>query len=149
MRKSTLFISAVLTTFMLAVLVGVVSAYKNNFLTPQTAQTAPTAMTTATDTPVTATPDTNLTPEQAAALATQVLGRTDLYSVETSTFNGASAYLVTFSSGALVYVSPQGMILSVTTAPAVVYNPPPAPANNNKKGKPRTGGDGGGDGNDD
>jgi hypothetical protein len=132
MRKSTLFLSAVLTAFVLAVLVGVISAYQNvvaasvsqqptavaaaeNISVPQVQAVSPTATAVV------------LTPEQAAALAAQVLGRTDLFSVETADFNGASAYLVTFSSGDLVYVSPAGQILSVgKIVPTVVVNDVPA-----------------------
>lgn len=128
MRKSTLFLSAVLTAFVLAVLVGVVSAYQNvvsasvapqptaaspaqNVSVPQVQAVIPTATAAM------------LTPEQAAALAAQVLGRDDLYSVETADFNGASSYLVTFSSGDLVYVSFAGQILSVgKIVPTVVVN---------------------------
>jgi hypothetical protein len=132
MRKSTLFLSAVLTAFVLAVLVGVISAYQNvvqasvaqqptavaaaeNISVPQVQAVSPTATAVV------------LTPEQAAALAAQVLGRTDLFSVESADFNGASAYLVTFSSGDLVYVSPAGQILSVgKIVPTVVVNDVPA-----------------------
>ena len=68
-----------------------------------------------------------ITPEQAAALASQVLGRTDLFSVETADFNGAQSYLVTFSSGDLVYVSPEGQILSIgKITPTVTVNTVPS-----------------------
>src|SRR3972149_2401108 len=118
MRKSTLFISAVLTSFMLAVLFVVVSAYKGIVDTAQTenatTKAAAEAAVAFTDASLPSpTASVFLTPEQAAALAAQVLGRTDLYSVETTLFNGVSVYLVTFVSGDLVYVSPEGMILSV------------------------------------
>jgi hypothetical protein len=141
MRKSTLFISAALTTFVIVLLVGVVSAYKNvpNLTGATTQQDSP-AVATETAVP---TAVASITPEQAAALAAQILGRTDVYSVETSSLNGTSAYLVTFSSGDLVYVSPQGMILSVVNAPVVVYAPAPAQNDNHKT--PRNGGGGGDD----
>jgi hypothetical protein len=146
MRKSTLFISAVLTTFMLVVLVGVVSAYKNTLdSTVTTTQQDPTAVVADLST---STAEPFMTPEEAAALAAQVIGRTDLYSVETTLYNNADAYLVTFSSGDLVYVSLGGQILSISKLPAVASAPPaPAPAKNNDKPKrPRTTpGDGGGD----
>ena len=158
MRKSTLFISAILTTFMLVVLVGVVSAYKKNTTDIAAANTQqdPSAvvadLSTATAAPI-------LTPEEAAALAAQVIGRTDLYSVETSLLNNDSAYLVTFSSGDLVYVSLSGQILSIGKLPVVYAEAPAAPTYNNNDKPPTqspTGGggdDGGGDddsgGNDD
>ena len=153
MRKSTLFISAVLTTFVLIVLVGVVSAYKKNTTDIAAANTQqdPSAvvadLSTATAAPI-------LTPEEAAALAAQVIGHTDLYSVETSLFNNEPAYLVTFSSSDLVYVSLTGQILSIGKLPTVYVSAPAAPTNNNndKPKRPRptqppTGGgdDGGGD----
>ena len=123
MRKSTLFISAALTAFMLAVLFGVASAYQNVIKTA-TGAAQPTAVVAvqevaAPQPTAAATSATILTPEQAANLAAQVLGRTDLYSVETADFNGASAYLVTFSSGDTVYVSPVGQILSINVAAVV------------------------------
>lgn len=140
MRKSTLFISAALTTFMLALLAGVLT---RNGKTPDAAA----ALTEATAVSVTdvaaPTAASFITPEQAAGLASKVLGHTDVYSVETSNFNGQSAYLVTFSSGDLVYVSPQGAILSVTAAPVAVYSAPAVSTNNNNNNKnhrPQNGG---------
>jgi hypothetical protein len=126
MRKSTLFVSAALTTFLLVMLFGVVSAYqavtKTNPVNVSNAapvaqqqpvssvvEPAPTSAPTSQAAPV--------TPEQASQLAAQVIGRSDLYSVETSKLNGVDAYLVTFSSGDLVYVSLTGQILSITQLP--------------------------------
>lgn len=144
MRKSTLFISAVLTTFMLALLAGVLTLNKK---TPDTLG-AVTDVTTVPVVDVSAPTAVSLfiTPEQAADLASQVLGKTDVYSVETSAFEGQSAYLVTFSAGDLVYVGPQGAILSVTPAPVVVYSAPAAPQNNNKNRRPPQNLGGGGEG---
>jgi hypothetical protein len=59
----------------------------------------------------------NWTPEEAAALAAQVLGHDDLYSVEISDLNGETVYVVTFSSGDLVYVSLDGQIRSIGKVP--------------------------------
>ena len=59
---------------------------------------------------------TSVTPEEAAQIAARYLNRTDLYSVESAQFNGASAYLVTFSSGDMVYVGIDGQVLSVQVA---------------------------------
>jgi|WetSurMetagenome_2_1015567.scaffolds.fasta_scaffold482430_2 hypothetical protein len=129
MRKSTLFISVVLTTFMLAVLYGVVTAYQNIVGSTETAaQPQPTVMAEViSQSPVVVAPPTqvvNLTPEAAAALAGKVLGRTDLYSVEVTPFEGADAYLVTFSSGDIVYLSLDGQILSISKLPVTtVFQP--------------------------
>lgn len=147
MRKSTLFISAVLTTFMLALLAGVLTLNTKAKTTETTDIVADVTTVAATDIPA-PTAVSFITPEQAVELASQVLGKTDVYSVETSTFEGQSAYLVTFSAGDLVYVGPQGAILSVTPAPVVVYSAPAAPQNNNKNRRPpqNLGGGGGGGG---
>ena len=130
MRKSTLFISAALTAFMLAVLVGVASAYQNVVKSSVAAVQPPTSAPIVENisAPQAVAPTaTAITPEQAAALASQVLGRTDLFSVETADFNGAQAYLVTFSSGDQVYVSPEGQILSIgKITPTVVVNTVPS-----------------------
>ena len=115
MRKGTIFLSAVLTTFMLAVLVAGASAYQNiQKIKESAAQPAKVAAeNVAVSLPVVPSAPA-FTPEQAAALAAKVIGRTDLYSVETADLNGTSTYMVTFSSGDVVYVSPDGQILSIT-----------------------------------
>lgn len=153
MRKSTLFISAVLTTFMLAILVGVVSAYKNTLNSTGTnAQKGSSALAADLSTATTA---PSVTAEEAAALAAQVIGRTDLYSVESTPFNNSDAYLVTFTSGDLVYVSLGGQILSIGQLAPVYVSAPAAPVKNKDKPRrqqptqpptqPPTGGGGGGD----
>jgi hypothetical protein len=139
MRKGTLFVAAALTTFMLVILVGAASAYqniqkKNELAAQPTATTA--AQLVSEQLPAEAAAPV-LTPEQAASLAAQVIGRTDMFSVETTDFNGASVYLVTFSSGDLVYVSPEGQILSIDKLPVTVVSAPAA-----RKGR-GGGGDGG------
>ena len=121
MRKSTLFISAVLTTFVLAMLAGVASAYQNVIkeqeqkaaqvpqpLVQPIVNNAPTAIPAPLDAAL-----VNITPEEAADLAAQVMGRDDLFSVEITDLNGDTVYLVTFSSGDLVYISLDGQILSI------------------------------------
>ncbi len=129
MRKSTLFISAALTTFMLAVLFGVASAYQKVVNSSETAavatvQVQPTAgveMISDSFAPVVVpTQVENLTPEAAADFAAKVLGRTDLFSVEVTQFEGVDVYLVTFSSGDLVYLSLDGRILSISKLPVTV-----------------------------
>ena len=125
MRKSTLFISAALTTFMLAVLFGVASAYKNIVSSTQdvAAQPQPTAMVQIVREPIPA-QVVNITPEEAAAVASRVLGRTDLYSVEGAQLEGVDAYLVTFSSGDLVYVGMDGQVLSISKIVVTVVTQP-------------------------
>ena len=124
MRKSTLFISAALTTFMLAVLFGVASAYQNIVKSSDmTAQ--PTAGVSMVNQPMAVVPptqvlSTQITPEAAADIAGKVLGRTDMYSVEVTQFEGVDAYLVTFSSGDLVYLSLDGQVLSISKLPVTI-----------------------------
>lgn len=130
MRKSTLFISVVLTTFMLAILYGVVSAYQsivNSTEVAAAAQPQPTVMVEVVNEPVFVPPTQavptqvmNITPEAAADAASKVLGRTDLYSVEVAQLDGADVYLVTFSSGDIVYVGLDGQILSISKLPVTV-----------------------------
>ena len=120
MRKSTLFISAALTTFMLAVLFGVVSAYQGMASSTALAAALPqptsavVAVVNQQPAPIVPTQSVNITPDAATAIASKVLGRTDLYSVEVTQFEGADAYLVTFSSGDLVYLSLDGQVLSIS-----------------------------------
>jgi hypothetical protein len=122
MRKSTLFISAVLTTFVMAMLAGVASAYQDVISTTQLSMfqaqnqtNGQTMVKAAIDAVPTATEvqPVNWTPEEAAGLAAQVLGREDLYSVEVADLNGETVFMVTFSSGDLVYVSLDGQIRSI------------------------------------
>ncbi|MBL8102313.1 MAG: hypothetical protein JNM02_07275, partial [Anaerolineales bacterium] len=60
-----------------------------------------------------------ISPEQATTVAIDFLGDTNVYSVESVIYENASAYLVTFSSGNLVYVSPSGEIIANTTVQPV------------------------------
>jgi hypothetical protein len=122
MRKSTLFISAVLTTFMLAVMFGVASAYQSIVRSNEAvAVQQPTAAAQMISAPIVAAPieavpaqAANITPEAATDIASKLLGRTDLYSVEITQFEGADVYLVTFSSGDIVYISLDGQIRSIS-----------------------------------
>jgi hypothetical protein len=120
MRKSTLFISAVLTTFVMAMLAGVASAYQGVIAASNptaTAQVQEQPQTKAiSQTVPTEAQAVNLTPEEAAGLAAQVLGQNDLYSVEVTDLNGESVFMVTFSDGKLVYVSLDGQIRSIGQA---------------------------------
>ena len=145
MRKSTLLISATLTAFTLAILVGTASAYREivSLRQPQIASALDiSAEPSPTDFAPAAVPA--LAPEAAAALAANVIGRTDLYSVETSTFQDVPAFLVTFSSGDLVYVGVDGQILSIGKVPVTVVNQPSSGGG----GGGRQGGGGGHESND-
>ncbi len=123
MRKSTIFISAVLTTFALVMLYGVVSAYQSMSKLPD-ATPQPTDTVTATSEPdptlePTAT-QAVVSPEQAAQIAAQVAGNSNLLSAESSSVNGTNAYKITFTNNDVVYVGLDGQVLSVQIAPVVV-----------------------------
>ncbi len=123
MRKSTIFISAVLTTFALVMLYNVASAYRSNQNVSEVA--TPTMEPTATLAPEpTHEPSPAQTllfsPEEAANLATQVVGNSNLLSPESSNVNGVDAYKITFTNNDVVYVGLDGQILSVLVAPVVV-----------------------------
>ena len=53
-----------------------------------------------------------LSPDQAAQVAANYLGETDLYSLESGMFNGIPVYKVTFSSGNIVLVGADGQIVA-------------------------------------
>ncbi len=60
----------------------------------------------------------------AAVEAAKVLGHNDVYLTEYTQLNGADAYLVTFLSGDLVYVSLDGQVVSTSkTNPVDPYQP--------------------------
>ncbi|HLO30198.1 MAG TPA: hypothetical protein VK249_13730 [Anaerolineales bacterium] len=136
MRKSTIFISAVLTTFALVMLYGVISAYRDTTTNVAEAAVLPTTTSapepTATDAPIQAPTQTAVTPEQAAQLAAQVVSNSNLLSAESSNFNGVNAYLITFANHDIVYVGLDGQILSVQVAPVVVNVAAPVQSKKNK-----------------
>jgi hypothetical protein len=110
MKKSSLFISTVLTAFVLAVLAGAVTAYRA--FTASIVQSPQPV-------PLMQTLPNQISPEQAAQLAARYWGRNDLYSVESTQVNGISAYKGTFTSGDVVYISPDGSLVGVYAAPRV------------------------------
>jgi len=121
MRKSALFISAVLTTFALVILYGVVSAYRGDQnVDVVEAAPPPTETPTAVPTDIPTPTQTIVTPEEAAQIAANVVGSDKLLSAETSNFNGVDAWLITFTNKDVVYVGLDGQVLSVQVAPVVV-----------------------------
>ena len=143
MRKSTIFISAVLTTFALVMLYRVASAYNDNKNVTKVAAApvsnsappAPPADAQAADVQA----NVALGPMDAAQLAAKVVGNTNLLSAESSSYNGVNAYMITFANNDVVYVGLDGQILSVQAAPVTPPAPamvnvvaPPAQQNNNR-----------------
>jgi hypothetical protein len=143
MKKSTMFISTALTVFMLAVMAGAVSAYqqvvKNNDVAPQA--TAEPVVQQAATVETVPSPPTVVSPEQATSVAVAFMGDSNVYGVEVVDYEGVPAFLVTFSSGKLVYVSPTGEILAISEVKPVVVV---APSTNNNGGNSNTANNGGG-----
>jgi hypothetical protein len=138
--KIALFLSATLTAFVVATLSGVVNKVTSvsaSDATPVQAvvqQVATATLEQPTDLPA-PTAQQPLGPEQAAALAAEAINRQDVYSVETSTYNNVDAYKVVFSSGDVVYIGMDSLVLAKTKLqPAVVNvqatNPPKKNRNN-------------------
>jgi uncharacterized protein YpmB len=148
MRKSTLFISTTLTIFMLAVMFGVVSAYQQNVKNNEAAA-SPTAESVTQQAAVTAQPVSTLpavvSPEQATTIAAQFMGDTNVYSVEVVDYKGVPAFLVTFSSGKLVYIGSTGEILALSQVQPVVVSAPVQKKNKNNNASPSQSSGGGGE----
>jgi hypothetical protein len=121
MRKSTIFISVVLTTFALVMLYRVASAYRQSSNVAVTA-VPPTATleATATELPIPTSTVVILAPEEAAQLAAQIVGNSNLLSAESATIDGLEAYKITFTNNDVVYIGLDGQVLSVQVAPVVV-----------------------------
>jgi hypothetical protein len=124
MRKSTIFISAVLTTFALVMLYGVVSAYQSYSnlpdATPLPTETAIPDIPEPAPTIEPAATQAFVTPEQAAQLAAQVAGNPNLLSAESWDLNGTNAYKITFTNNDVVFIGLDGKVLGVQIAPVVV-----------------------------
>jgi hypothetical protein len=131
MKKGTFILSIILTGVVLALLVMLVSTYKKTVETAVLAETTQVQEQTQTQQPAQSTP--NLVDAaaagrvrifDAAAIAANVLRRDDVYITEYAQFNGADAYLVTFLSGDLVYVSLDGEVVSTSKQnPVAPYQP--------------------------
>ncbi len=152
--KNALFLAATLTAFALAILFAVVNKVTT---TPIEAAAAPAVQDTATpeptDIPATDVPTptalAELGPLEAAQIAANSAKRTDVYSVESFSFNDQNSYKVVFSSGDIVYVAMDRTILDaaklqtviasttsvVTPAQVIVYAvPTAAPVKKHKGG---------------
>lgn len=132
MRKSTLIISSILTGVVLALLVMLVSAYRNAIETAVPAEATEVQEQVQTQLP--AAPSTsnladapaagNVRIFDAAAEAAKVLRHNDVYLAEYAQLNGVDMYLVTFLSGDLVYVSLDGQVVSASKQDAIgTYQP--------------------------
>jgi len=125
MSKKTLFISATLTAFVMAILVNVVSAYnlKSGEPTMVVQPTLP-APTEVVEVIPTSTKPVLLTHQEAALVAANFLEDTDLFSVENAPWEDEEAFKVVFSSGYVVFVSLDGQILSSEAPLPVIVSVP-------------------------
>jgi hypothetical protein len=57
-----------------------------------------------------------ISPQAAVTVASELLGRTDAYSIQLTDYQGQPAYKVIFSSGDVVFVSVAGQVLEVIPA---------------------------------
>jgi hypothetical protein len=125
MKKSSLFFSATITTFILAVIAGVIKARANDNPVVTDTPISTNTLVQATDTVTPSIAGATISPQEASVIAAFVLGSSDLYSVETANLYGMDVYKVTFSSGNIVYVSPLGHVLEVTFLRRYVTAPAP------------------------
>jgi hypothetical protein len=82
-----------------------------------------------------------VSPQQAAQIAAGSVGQSNIYSVESASFNGISAYKVTFSSGVVAFVSMDGQVLTVQRAKNAQPGKVIARSNNGGEGEHEGGGD--------
>lgn len=129
MSKLVIGISASITAFILALTAGAIYAYSNNQAGPVAVQPQPASQVATTlqlSAPAAAAPAApaavpqNLAPQDAASIAAKAINRTDLYSVELTTYQAVQAYKVTFSSGDIVYVGMTGQVLGSELPPAPI-----------------------------
>ena len=59
-----------------------------------------------------------LTPQQASQVAASYMHQKDLYAIESVNYYDSTAYRVTFSSGAIVFLSKYGQIMAAISAPS-------------------------------
>ena len=114
MSKKNILISTALTIFVLVILAKVITVYAqiHNAVTSTTQPVA-------TVTNVLA-PQNQATYQEAASIAANYLGQSDLYSAENTVWNGVDAYKIVFSSGYVVYVSLDGQVLG-SEAPQPIF----------------------------
>lgn len=125
MGKMVVVISGAITAFILALTAGAIYAYRSvSTSSPnavgaandqQSIDQAAATIQPAVAQPPTAVPE--ISPQDAASIAGKFMNRTDLYSVEIGSVQGAPAYKVTFSSGDVAFVSLQGQMLSFQPVP--------------------------------
>lgn len=136
MPKKNLLISAVLTAFILVMGTGIASAYQRVNASIEAVKVNATANAARVENvqPVVdnvsanAVVQTTLTHQDAALIAANFLGQTDLYSVENAVWEGTDAYKVVFSSGDVVYINMNGDVIGTEAPETVVVIESASPA---------------------
>jgi hypothetical protein len=82
-----------------------------------------------------------VSPQQAAQIAAGSVGQSNIYSVESASFNGIPSYKVTFSSGVVAFVSMDGQVLTIQRAKNAQPGKVIARSNNGGEGEHEGGGD--------
>lgn len=121
MSQKNILIAAGLTAFILVILAGLALNFRSNNPDGQDNK-ADLLQDTPTDAPTPVV--TPVTHQEAAMIAANYLGQTDIYSVEMAEQNGTNVYKVVFSSGQIVYVSLDGQVLGSESPTPVAISIP-------------------------
>jgi hypothetical protein len=120
MRRSITLISVGVTAFSIVLMVSVVYGLRvaaSSRSAPLTAMPSAPALATNPELAAAAeVPMVRISPQAAVTVASGFLNRTDAYSVQLLDYNGQQAFIVTFSSGDVVYVSLGGEVLGSVPA---------------------------------
>lgn len=115
MKRGVTLVSVAITAFSVVIMASVVYGYRVSASPKAVPQAAPVLAAETRPSPELVSESSKVTtriaPMLAAGIASEFLGRTDAFSVELAQYNGLQAYKVTFTSGNIVYVSPDGQIL--------------------------------------
>ena len=115
MKRGVTLVSVAITAFSVVIMASVVYGYRVSARPESAQQTAPVSAREPRPSPelisAASTASITFSARDAAAVASEFLGRTDAYSVQLAEYNGSQAYKVTFTSGDVVYVSLDGQVL--------------------------------------
>ena len=115
MKRGVTLVSVAITAFSVVIMASVVYGYRVSARPESAQQTAPVSARELRPSPelisAASTASITFSARDAAAVASEFLGRTDAYSVQLAEYNGRQAYKVTFTSGDVVYVSLDGQVL--------------------------------------
>lgn len=115
MKRGVTLVSVAITAFSVVIMASVVYGYRVSARPQSAPQPAPVSVLELRPSPelvsAASTASITFSARDAAAVASEFLGRTDAYSVQLAEYNGMQAYKVTFASGDVVYVSLSGQIL--------------------------------------